>query len=116
MRPRSWSLAATRADAVTVNPYLGRDALEPFLAAGRREGAGVFCLVKTSNAGGADVQDLTLSDGRHLWQHVAALVRDWGDDLVGECGLSSLGAVVGATFPREVAEVRRLLPQTVLLL
>src|SRR5712691_776708 len=59
------------ADAVTVNPYLGRDALEPFLAACRREGAGLFCLVKTSNAGGADVQDVTLSDGRLLWQHVA---------------------------------------------
>jgi orotidine-5'-phosphate decarboxylase len=104
------------ADAVTVNPYLGRDALEPFLAACRREGAGVFCLVKTSNAGSGDVQDVTLSDGRPLWQHVAALVRDWGEDLVGECGLSSLGAVVGATFPREAAEARRLLPQTVLLL
>jgi orotidine-5'-phosphate decarboxylase len=104
------------ADAVTVNPYLGRDALEPFLAACRREGAGLFCIVKTSNAGGADVQDVTLSDGRLLWQHVAGLVREWGDELVGDCGLSAVGAVVGATFPREVAEVRRLLPQTVLLL
>src|SRR5438067_10506053 len=91
------------ADAVTVNAYLGRDALEPFLAACRRDGAGIFCLVKTSNAGGADVQDVTLSDGRQLWQHVAGLVREWGEDLIGEHGLSSVGAVVGATFPREVA-------------
>jgi orotidine-5'-phosphate decarboxylase len=104
------------ADAVTVNPYLGRDALEPFLAACRRVGAGLFCLVKTSNAGGADVQDVALSDGRLLWQHVAGLVREWGDELVGDRGLSAVGAVVGATFPREVAEARRLLPQTVLLL
>jgi orotidine-5'-phosphate decarboxylase len=104
------------ADAVTVNPYLGRDALEPFLAACRREGAGLFCLVKTSNAGGGDVQDVTLSDGRRLWQHVAQLVRGWGEGLVGELGLSSVGAVIGATFPREVAEARRLLPQAVLLL
>jgi orotidine-5'-phosphate decarboxylase len=104
------------ADALTVNSYLGRDAVEPFLAACRREGAGIFCLVKTSNAGGADVQDVTLSDGTLLWQHVAGLVRDWGEELVGERGLSAVGAVVGATFPREVAEARRLLPQAVLLL
>jgi orotidine-5'-phosphate decarboxylase len=104
------------ADAVTVSPYLGRDALEPFLAAARREGAGLFCLVKTSNPGGAEVQDATLSDGRLLWQYVAALVREWGEDLVGERGLSSVGAVVGATYPREVAEARRLMPRAVLLL
>jgi orotidine-5'-phosphate decarboxylase len=104
------------ADALTVNPYMGRDAVEPFLAAARREHGGLFCLVKTSNAGGAEVQDLVLSDGRKVWQHVAELVRDWGEDLIGDHGLSSVGAVVGATFPREVAEARRLLPQSVLLL
>jgi len=103
------------ADAVTLNPYLGRESMEPFLAAARRGGAGLFCIVKTSNAGG-DVQDVVLSDGSTLWQHVAGLVREWGEDLVGERGLSSVGAVVGATYPREVAEMRRLLPQSVLLL
>jgi orotidine-5'-phosphate decarboxylase len=72
--------------------------------------------VKTSNPGGAEVQDVTLSDGRRLWQHVAELVREWGEDLVGERGLSAVGAVVGATFPREIAEARRLMPQAVLLL
>jgi orotidine-5'-phosphate decarboxylase len=104
------------ADAVTVNPYLGRDALEPFLLACRREHAGLFCLVKTSNAGGAEVQDLVLSDGRPLWQQVARLVHEWGEDLVGERGLSSVGAVVGATHPRAVGEARRLMPKAVLLL
>lgn len=104
------------ADAITLNPYLGRDSIEPFLAASRRTGAGLFCIVKTSNPGGADVQDVTLSDGTKLWQHVAGLVRDWGEELVGERGLSTVGAVVGATYPREVAEIRRLLPQSVLLL
>ena len=69
------------ADAVTLNPYLGRDSIEPFLAASRRTGAGLFCIVKTSNPGGADVQDVTLSDGTKLWQHVAGLVRDWGEEL-----------------------------------
>ena len=107
---------APLADAMTVNPYLGRDSVEPFLAACRREGAGVFCLVKTSNEGGADIQDLALSDGRPLWQHVARLVSEWGEDLVGERGLSSVGAVVGATYPRAVGEARRLLPRAVLLL
>jgi orotidine-5'-phosphate decarboxylase len=103
-------------DALTVNPYLGRDSLDPFLAACRRNGAGLFCLVKTSNAGGADVQDLTLSDGRTVWMQVAELVDDWGSELVGANGLSSVGAVVGATFPREVGEARRLMPRAVLLL
>ncbi|HVA32332.1 MAG TPA: orotidine-5'-phosphate decarboxylase [Gaiellaceae bacterium] len=105
-----------RADAVTVNAYLGRDSLEPFIAACRRDGAGLFCLVKTSNPGSADVQDVELADGTLLWQHVAGLVREWGEELVGASGLSAVGAVVGATFPQEVAEARRLLPQTVLLL
>ncbi|HUJ54497.1 MAG TPA: orotidine-5'-phosphate decarboxylase [Gaiellaceae bacterium] len=101
------------ADAVTVNPYLGRDSVEPFL---EREGLGVFCLVKTSNPGSADLQDAPLEDGRPLWRRVAELVDSWGADLVGESGLSSVGAVVGATFPQEVAEARRLLPRSVLLL
>jgi orotidine-5'-phosphate decarboxylase len=104
------------ADAVTVNPYLGGDSVEPFLEACRREGAGIFCLVKTSNPGSADVQDVVLADGRRLWQHVAGLVHDWGEELVGDRGLSAVGAVVGATFPREVAEARELLPRSVLLL
>jgi orotidine-5'-phosphate decarboxylase len=103
-------------DALTVNPYLGPDSVEPYLAACRRHDAGVFCVVKTSNPGGADVQDLALSDGRPVWQHVARLVREWGADLVGERGLSSVGAVIGATHPRAVGEARRLLPQSLLLL
>ena len=104
------------ADALTVNPYLGRDSVEPYLAACRRHGRGIFCVVRTSNAGGGEIQDLVLSDGRPLWQHVASLVAEWGADVVGERGLSSVGAVIGATHPRAVAEARRLLPQSVLLL
>src|SRR5690242_3544270 len=98
------------------NPYLGRDSLEPFLAACRHHGAGLFCLVKTSNPGSGDVQDARLADGAPLWQHVARLVGDWGDELVGEAGLSAVGAVVGATYPEQVAEARRLLPRTIFLL
>ena len=91
-------------DALTVNPYLGGDSIEPFVAACRRNGTGIFCLVKTSNAGSADIQDAALSDGRRVWQQVAELVNEWGQDLVGERGLSSVGAVVGATYPRAVGE------------
>jgi orotidine-5'-phosphate decarboxylase len=72
--------------------------------------------VKTSNAGGAEVQDLVLSDGRPVWQQVAELVDEWGEDLTGEHGLSAVGAVIGATHPRAVAEARRLLPRSILLL
>ncbi len=104
------------ADALTVNPYLGGDSLEPFLQACRLHGAGIFCLVRTSNSGAADVQELSLSDGRRVWQQVAELVAEWGADLIGDRGLSSVGAVVGATAPRAVAEARKLLPRSVLLL
>jgi orotidine-5'-phosphate decarboxylase len=104
------------ADAMTASPYLGLDSVEPFLAACRRYGAGVFFLVRTSNAGAADVQDAALSDGRPLWQLVAELVHEWGRPLVGESGMSSVGAVVGATLPRAVSDARKLLPQTPLLL
>jgi orotidine-5'-phosphate decarboxylase len=104
-----------RADALTVNPWLGRDAVEPFLGAVRRGGVGIFVLVRTSNAGG-DLQDVLLKDGRPMWHHVAELVDEWGADTAGETGLSSVGAVVGATHPRAVAEARRLMPRTIMLL
>jgi orotidine-5'-phosphate decarboxylase len=107
---------APLADAITASPYLGLDSVEPFLAACRRDGAGVFFLVRTSNAGATDVQDLALSDGRPLWHHVAELVSEWGAPMVGTAGISSVGAVVGATHPRAVSEARRLLPHSPMLL
>ena len=103
-------------DAITASPYLGSDSVEPLVAACRRSGTGLFCLVKTSNSGSADVQDLALSDGRRVWHQVAQLVAQWGEELVGERGLSSVGAVVGATYPRAVGEARRLMPKAILLL
>ncbi len=104
---------APLADALTVNPYLGFDSLEPFFA---HEGLGVLAILKTSNPGSADVQDLPLADGRPLWQHIAGLLDRWGADLVGASGLSRLGAVVGATHPEILETVRSLMPQAVLLL
>src|ERR671919_2105106 len=103
-------------DALTVNPYLGSDSVEPFVAACRRSGTGLFCVVKTTNAGSADIQDLAMSDGRPLWHQVALLVREWGNDVLGDGGLSSVGAVIGATYPRAVGEARKLMPQAILLL
>jgi orotidine-5'-phosphate decarboxylase len=103
------------ADALTVNPWLGRDSVEPFLGAVRRGGVGIFVIVRTSNASG-DLQDAVLKDGRPMWHHVAQLVDEWGADMAGEIGLSSVGAVIGATHPRAVAEARRLMPRSILLL
>jgi orotidine-5'-phosphate decarboxylase len=104
---------APLADAVTVNPYLGLDSLEPFLA---HDGLGVLVVLKTSNPGSADLQDLPLEDGRPFWQHVAGLIDRCGEERVGASGLSSVGAVVGATHPELLETARSLLPQAVLLL
>lgn len=93
------------ADAVTLNPYLGRDALEPFLSRPER---GCFILCRTSNPGAGELQDLAV-DGRPLYQVVAERVRAWNER--GNCGL-----VVGATYPEELAQVRALCPDLPLLL
>ncbi len=88
-------------DAITVNPYLGRDSLQPFLD---REGAGVFVLCRTSNPGGADLQGLELASGEPLYQRVAALSDVWNAN-------GNVGLVVGATAPEELAEVREIVPE-----
>jgi orotidine-5'-phosphate decarboxylase len=102
------------ADALTVNAYLGRDAVEPFLRSARRDGRGVFVLVRTSNAGAGQFQDLVCA-GRPLFQHVAEAVGAWAGEHRGTCGLGDVGAVVGATHPGELATVRNLLPGVVFL-
>jgi orotidine-5'-phosphate decarboxylase len=103
------------ADALTVNAYMGGDALEPFLAA-CSDGAGLFVLTRTSNPGGADIQEQPLADGRPVWERVAELTAAWGAPYVGSSGLSSVGAVVGATHPEAVARARELMPNAILLL
>ncbi|HZU38125.1 MAG TPA: orotidine-5'-phosphate decarboxylase [Gemmataceae bacterium] len=102
------------ADALTVNPYLGRDALEPFLHSARRSSRGVFVLVRTSNPGAGQFQDLNCG-GRPLFYHVADAVGAWTCENLGQCGFGDVGAVVGATGPDELAGLRLLLPQTVFL-
>ena len=92
-------------DAITVNAYLGSDGVKPFLDIASAAGKGVFVLVRTSNPGGAEIQELPLADGRPLYMHMADLVNRW-DPAVGEYGWSSLGAVVGATTGHSLAAIR----------
>jgi orotidine-5'-phosphate decarboxylase len=96
-------------DAVTVNPYMGTDSVRPFIERAREGGKGVFVLVRTSNPSAAEVQDLD-SGGRPLYMRMAELVKGWGTDTSGSSGLSSVGAVVGATAPAEARAIRELLP------
>jgi orotidine-5'-phosphate decarboxylase len=98
------------ADALTVNPYLGRDAVEPFLESARRVGRGVFVLVRTSNPGARQFQDLECGD-RPLYMHVAEAVRTWSRENLGSCGFGDVGAVVGATYPAELRALRAALPE-----
>jgi orotidine-5'-phosphate decarboxylase len=137
-------LKGLKADMITVNPLLGRDALEPFVAAARaagpalagpgesesaaaaaeqagepragRHAAGVLVLVRTSNPGAADVQDLRLAGGGAVWERLAALVAELGEPAVGESGLSDVGAVIGATAPEHLPRARELMPRAVFLL
>jgi orotidine-5'-phosphate decarboxylase len=104
------------ADLVTVNPLMGADAIEPFVAAARAVGAGVLVLVRTSNPGAADVQDLSLAGGGAVWEHVATIVDELGRPGVGEAGLSDVGAVVGATDPSHLARARELMGTATFLL
>jgi orotidine-5'-phosphate decarboxylase len=111
-------LPVWEADALTVNPYLGRDAVEPFLESARKVDAGVFVLVRTSNPGAGLFQDLVVQGEppRPLYQHVGAAVAAWTRENIGRCGLGDVGAVVGATYPAEIAALRQLLPEVIFLM
>jgi orotidine-5'-phosphate decarboxylase len=101
------------ADAVTANGYLGWDAIEPYMKY-IKAGKGMFILAKTSNPSAADFQD-RLIDGEPLYVHVARKVAQWGAQCVGACGFSSLGLVVGATYPDAARAVRAAAPQSLIL-
>jgi orotidine-5'-phosphate decarboxylase len=97
-------------DAFTANPLIGIDALEPLIATG----AGVFVVVRTSNPGAGDLQDVELAGGGVLWEHTARLVADLG--VTRDCGLSDVGAVMGTTAPEHLVRARELMPQAIFLL
>jgi orotidine-5'-phosphate decarboxylase len=103
------ALSAWGGDALTVSPYLGDDSLTPFVETAARRGAGVFVLVKTSNPGGGQFQDLSC-DGRPLYVHVAEHVERLAGGNVGACGYGSIGAVVGATYPQQMVHLRSVMP------
>jgi orotidine-5'-phosphate decarboxylase len=102
------------ADAFTANPLLGRDSLEPLVGAATAAGAGVFCLVRTSNPGAAELQDEPAE--RPLHESLARMVDELGATAVGDCGLSAVGAVAGATRPELLGRLRELMPRAILLL
>jgi orotidine-5'-phosphate decarboxylase len=113
--PTSWGpVPGLGADAFTTNPLLGADALEPLVAAAESAGAGVFALVRTSNPGAADVQDLPAPE-HPVHERLAALVDGLSGRLLGECGLSGMGAVVGATAPEHIDRLRSLMPRAIFL-
>ena len=103
-------------DFVTVNPYLGVDGISPFIDDCKKYGKGIFILVKTSNKSSGELQDLKLENGKTVYERVAELVNTWGEDLVGECGYSSVGAVVGATYPIQIKELREIMPKVFFLI
>jgi len=104
------------ADALTVNPYLGTDGVEPFVARARSAGKGVFVLVKTSNPSSAEIQDMRLTSGDTVYEHVADLANRWGKGTEGARGYRSVGAVVGGTYPSQGAALRLRMPGVPLLI
>lgn len=110
------NLTARRADCLTVNPYLGIDGVKPFIDDCKKFDNDIFVLVKTSNKSSGDFQDLTLANGKPLYEEVGAKVAEWGADSIGECGYSRVGAVVGATYPQQLEILRKALPHTFFLI
>ncbi|MBZ5595685.1 MAG: orotidine-5'-phosphate decarboxylase [Acidobacteriia bacterium] len=104
------------ADSMTVTPYLGRDSLQPFVDVCTEHKKGLFVVLKTSNPGSRDFQDLELrSTERPLYEKITETIREFGQPLRGESGYSSIGAVIGATFPEDARRLRCLLPEAFIL-
>jgi len=103
--------SAWHADALTVSPFLGDDSLVPFVETAKEHGAGLFVLVKTSNPGGRMFQDL-LVEGHPLYRRIAEYVERLAEATLGTCGFGNVGAVVGATYPQQLAELRQTMPHT----
>ena len=99
-------------DFVTVNPYMGYDAVSPYLNNCEKYDKGLFILVKTSNPFGGQIQDIETKDGTQIYEKVGELVSRWGKDYIGESGFSKIGAVVGATYPEQGKKLRALMPHT----
>ena len=103
-------------DFVTVNPYMGTDCVKPFIEDCKKYDKGIFILVKTSNPSSGELQDLKLENGKEVYMQVAELVEKWGEDLIGTNGYSSIAAVVGATYPEQLEQIRKIAPHTYFLI
>lgn len=103
-------------DALTINPYLGRDSLEPFADKARHSESGLFALLRTSNPGSQDVQMIPSEDGKPVFHHVAEMIKPMMEDLIDSSGFSSFGVVIGATWPEEAVALRRMLPECLFLI
>ena len=104
-------IAAFGGDALTVNGYLGEDGIRPLLETCRQNDAGIIVLVKTSNPSSGELQDRRI-DGETVYRTMGSLCEKWGKELPGKYGYSGVGAVVGATYPAQLAELRAALPHT----
>lgn len=102
-------------DAVTLNPYMGFDGIEPFLSPCNEYDKGIFILVKTSNPSGKEIQDL-IAEGKPVYEQVADLVVKWGELAMGDNGYSRVAAVVGATYKEQGMELRKMMPHTFFLI
>ncbi len=102
------------ADALTVNGYLGTDGIEPLLKICRGRDKGIYVLVKTSNKSSGELQD-KLIDGTPIYAVMGDMCEKWGEDTIGKYGYSAVGAVVGATYPQQLTELRKRLPHTMFL-
>ena len=100
------------ADALTVNGYLGTDGIQPLLEVCGKEDKGIFVLVKTSNPSSGELQDRPLADGNTVYRAMGAMCEGWGEKLPGKYGYSGVGAVVGATYPAQLEELRAAMPHT----
>ena len=103
-------------DFITVNPYMGIDCVKPFIEDCKKYDKGIFILVKTSNPSSGELQDLKLENGKEVYLEVASLVKKWGEDLIGNYGYSSVAAVVGATYPEQLSQIRKAIPNTFFLI
>lgn len=99
-------------DALTVNGYLGTDGIQPLLTMMDDPDKGIFVLVKTSNPSSGELQDQKLADGRTIYEAMGAMCEQWGAASIGKYGYSQVGAVVGATYPAQLGELRKKLPHT----
>ena len=101
---------------VTLNPYMGIDSIKPFIEDCKKYNKGIFVLIKTSNPSSGDIQDVKMENREELYTKVAKLVENWGEELRGEYGYSSVGGVVGATYPEQIESLRKIAPHTFFLI